>query len=58
MATSEMIDLAESEIAFLITKAHNSGLNSWELLDIFLKACVDLHIQASCEYRMKEGTNA
>ena len=56
MATPAEIDLVEDEIAFLITKAHNSGLNSWELLDIFLRACVNLHLRATCEYYIKGGT--
>ncbi len=48
----DKIELAESEVARLIEVARKQGLNSWELLDIFLRACVDLHIQASCEYRL------
>ncbi len=55
MATPDEIDLAESEVARLIEVAKKQGLNSWELLDIFLRACVNLHIQASCEYRIKGG---
>ena len=48
MATPDIIDLAESEVARLVEVCKRQGLNSWELLDIFLKACVTLHIQASC----------
>ncbi len=55
MTTPEQLDLAESEIAFLITKAHNSGLNYWQILDIFLRATCDLHIKASTEYQIRQG---
>ena len=55
MATPDELDLAESEVTRLIDVAHKQ-LNYWEILDIFLKACVTLHIQASAEYRMEGGT--
>lgn len=55
MATPDEIDLAESEVARLIEVALKQGLNSWELLDIFLRACVSLHLRASCDYRVKGG---
>ncbi len=56
MATPDEIDLAESEVARLVEVAKRQGLNSWELLDIFLRACVTLHLQASADYRIKGGT--
>ena len=56
MATPDVIDLAKSEVARLIEVTKKQGLNSWELLDIFLWACVNLHIEATCEYRVKGGT--
>jgi hypothetical protein len=52
MPTPDNIDLVESEVARLVDVAHKQGLNSWELLDIFLRACVTLHLQASAEYRI------
>ncbi len=55
MATPDEIDLAESEVARLIEVCKKQGLNSWELLNIFQRACVTLHLQASAEYRVKGG---
>ncbi len=55
MATPEQIELAESEVATLIEVAHRQGLNYWEILDIFLRAVVDLHVKASAEYQLRQG---
>ncbi len=55
MATPEQFDLTEEQFDRLILVSIESGLNSWELLDILLRKCVDLHLRASCEYRVKGG---
>lgn len=57
MATPDEIDLAESEICRLIEVAKQQGLNSWEILGIFLKACDSLYLAAECEYRVKAVNN-
>ncbi len=54
MASPDEIDLAESQVATLIDVCHRSGLNYWEIMDIFLKATCDLHLKASAEYQIKE----
>jgi len=58
MSTPEQIDLAEAEVARLIEVIHRSGLNYWEILDIFLKATCDLHLKSSAEYQAKEGSGS
>ena len=55
MATPDNIDLAEAEVARLVDVAHKQGLNYWEIQGIFIKACANLYIQASCEYHIKGG---
>jgi len=52
---ADLLELLESELDFLVNKAHKSGLNYWQILDIFLRACVTLHLQATSEYRVKGG---
>ena len=51
----EAIELTQSEVARLIEIAHREGLTDWQLLDIFLKACVALHMQGTNEYGLKGG---
>ena len=55
MANPEQIELAETDIARVIEVARRQGLNSWELEDILLRFCVQLHIEATVEFRVKGG---
>jgi len=48
------LSLAETEVARLTEIMHRQGLTYWQILDIFLRASVKAHCQASAEYRMKE----
>ena len=50
----ELIELAESEIEFLIEKAHRSGLNYWQILKIFLVKVETLVMRADEEYWLKK----
>ncbi len=52
IAIVDQLELAESEVVRLIDVAHRQGLNYWQILDIFLRACVNLHLQASTEYML------
>ena len=49
---SETIELAEAEVDRLIAVCHKS-LNYWQILRIFLNACIKLQMQADCEYFLK-----
>ncbi len=55
IAEAESLELAESETARLIDVCHSSGLTYWDILNIFLRAVLDLHLKASIEYRTKGG---
>ncbi len=48
-------ELADSEVTRLIEVCHQSGLTYWQILDIFLRKVVDLHLMASAEYKLKGG---
>lgn len=52
---SEQIKLAKFEFARLIEVCHRQGINYWQLLDILLRDCVQLHREASAEYQAKGG---
>jgi len=51
----ELIELLETEVDFLISKAHKSGLNFWQILRVFLLRCEGLMIQSEAEYYQKGG---
>jgi len=50
-----LIEMFETDLDRLIMVGHKEGLNYWQLLDIFLRACVQLHLEASAEYQMKQN---
>jgi len=49
------LELFREELAFLINKAHNVGINYWLLLGEVLKMAAELYLMASAEYRVKGG---
>jgi len=51
----DLVELLDGEIDIVITKAHKSGLNYWQVLRSFLQRCVGLQLQAEAEYRLKGG---
>jgi hypothetical protein len=55
MDNPELIDLFESELDFLISKAHRSGLSFWHILRIVLTRIEGLVMQADAEYWLKGG---
>ena len=55
MDNPELIDLFESELDFLIVKAHRSGLSYWWCLRVILSRLESLVMQADVEYYVKSG---
>ena len=55
MDNPELIELFESELDFLITKAHRSGLSFWWILRTILTRIEGLVMQADIEYHIKGG---
>ena len=55
MDNPEMIELLESELDFLTSKAHKSGLSYWWILRIILSRIEGLVLQADAEYYVKGG---
>ncbi len=55
MDNPELIELLESELDFLINKAHRSGLSYWSVLRIVLSRLESLVTQADAEYYIKGG---
>ena len=54
MGESEMVELLESEVDFLISKAHKS-LNYWQIFKVFLSRCLGLMAQSETEFYAKGG---
>lgn len=54
MDNPKMIELLESEIDFLINKAHNSEVSYWQILRVLLPRCVGLIMQADAEYWLNQ----
>jgi hypothetical protein len=52
---AELNKLADKELEFIIQKAHNSGLNYWQILKIFLRKVEMLVMLADTEYWLKGG---
>ncbi len=46
----EALKIAEVAVAHLVEVAHRQGVNYWEILRIFLKACLTLQMLADVEY--------
>jgi len=55
MDNPELIELFESELDFLINKAHRSGLSYWRILRTILPRLESLVMQADAEYHVKGG---
>ena len=55
MENPDLIELFESELDFLIARAHRSGLSYWWILRTILTRIEDLVMQADCEYYIKGG---
>ena len=55
MDNPELIELLESELDFLINKAHRSELSYWWILRVILSRIDSLVMQADCEYWIKGG---
>jgi len=55
MDNTEVIESLELELDMVIVKAHNAGLNYWEILKAFLSRCLSLMAQAQSEYFLKGG---
>ena len=53
MDRPELIELFESELQFLVEKAHRSGVNYWTILRSVLIEVENLVIQADAEYWIK-----
>ena len=55
MENTELAELLESELDFLINKAHRSDLSYWRILRVILSRTESLVMQADCEYYVKGG---
>ena len=55
MDNPDSIELFESELDFLIAKAHRSGLSFWQILKVVLTRIEDLIMQSEAEYYLKGG---
>jgi len=51
--TDDASELLEIEVDMLVNKAHNSDLNYWQILKVFLAHCVTLQMKADIEYYIK-----
>jgi len=54
MDNPDLIELLESELDFLIAKAHKSGLCYWSILRVLLSRLESLVMQADVEFLMKQ----
>jgi len=55
MDNPELIELLETELNIIIQKAHNSGLNYWQILWAMLNRSVEVMIQSKAEHLLKGG---
>ena len=55
MDNPELIELFESELDFLVNKAHKSGLSFWWILKVVLTRIEGLVMQSEAEYYLKGG---
>lgn len=51
----ELIETAETELDRLISIMHNSGLNYWEILKLFVMKSETLLMMSQAEYCQKGG---
>ena len=50
----EAVKMLEDEVGLLIMKSHHSGMNYWQILNVFMKCCLELMVQSEVEYHVKQ----
>lgn len=55
MEEVELKELLESEVDLVISKAHRSGLNYWQILKVVTGKLVTLEMLSEAEYSFKGG---